>query len=188
MMATATAHITTEELLAMPEDGMDRWLIRGELREKAMPIRNRFHSETLISIGTLLKIWRDRQPEPRGKVLGGEAGVRLPSDPETTVGVDVVYLSAEVASAQSEESTIIEGIPTLVVEILSPSNTQEELHEKISVYLEVGIPLVWIVNPYDHTVRIYRPGTEPEMVNLRQELSADPILPGFRVAVAKLFS
>ena len=28
--------ITTEELLAMPEDGVDRDLIRGELREKPM--------------------------------------------------------------------------------------------------------------------------------------------------------
>ena len=187
-MATATAHITTEELLAMPEDGMNRWLIRGELREKPMTIRNRFHSKVMARISTILNIWRDEQPEPRGDVLVGEAGVRLPSDPETTVGVDVVYLSASVASSQSEESTIIEGIPTLVVEILSPSNTQEELHEKISVYLEVGVPLIWIVDPYDHTVKIYRPGTEPEMVNVRQELSADPILPGFRVPVAKLFS
>ena len=42
-MATATLSITTAELLAMPEDGMDRWLIRGELREKPMTKRNRYH-------------------------------------------------------------------------------------------------------------------------------------------------
>ena len=32
-VATAT-RMTTEELLALPDDGMERWLIRGELREK----------------------------------------------------------------------------------------------------------------------------------------------------------
>ena len=33
-MASATPLMTTEELLAMPDDGVERWLIRGELREK----------------------------------------------------------------------------------------------------------------------------------------------------------
>ena len=30
-MATASSLMTTEELLAIPEDGTDRWLIAGEL-------------------------------------------------------------------------------------------------------------------------------------------------------------
>ena len=34
-MATASSLMTTEELLAIPEDGTDRWLIAGELRERA---------------------------------------------------------------------------------------------------------------------------------------------------------
>ena len=44
--------VTTEQLLAMPDDGMERWLIRGELREKPMTVRNRFHSRALIRVGT----------------------------------------------------------------------------------------------------------------------------------------
>ncbi len=36
--------MTTEELLALPEDGLDRELIRGQLREKPMTRRNRWHS------------------------------------------------------------------------------------------------------------------------------------------------
>ena len=43
-MATASSLMTTEELLALPEDGTDRWLIAGELRERPMTKRNRFHS------------------------------------------------------------------------------------------------------------------------------------------------
>ncbi|HZU37567.1 MAG TPA: hypothetical protein VFA18_16725 [Gemmataceae bacterium] len=37
------------------------------------------------------------------------------------------------------------------------------------------------------TVKIIRPTAEPELVNVQQELSAEPHLPGFRVAVARLF-
>ena len=42
--ATAPALVTAEELLAMPENGVDRWLIRGKVKEKPMTVRNRFHS------------------------------------------------------------------------------------------------------------------------------------------------
>src|SRR5947209_18440808 len=106
-MATVASPMTTEEMLALPEDGMERWLIDGELRERPMTVRNRFHSRVLICIGTELELWRRQQPAPRGQVLGGEAGVRLMRDPDTTVGIDVVYVSPEVIVRQTEETTLI---------------------------------------------------------------------------------
>src|SRR5687768_864150 len=126
-MATTTL-MTTEELLALPDDGVERWLIRGELREKRptvpgerpMTVRNRCHSLALVGVATELELWRRGRPEPRGQVLGGEAGVRLRRTPESTVGVDVVYVSAEVAARPAGDTTLIDGVPVLAVEILSP--------------------------------------------------------------------
>ncbi len=126
-MATASSLMTTEDLLAIPEDGTDRWLIAGELRERPMTRRNRFHSRVMIRVGKILDNWLDKQPEPRGQVLGGEAGVILGHDPDTTVGLDVTYISAEVMVRQTEDSTLIDGVPTLVAEILSPSDTIEDI-------------------------------------------------------------
>ena len=81
--------LTTEQLLAMPDDGKERWLIHGELREKVMTRRNRGHSRLEAVIAKLLGVWNDQQPPPRGEVLVGEAGVRLRRNPDTTVGIDV---------------------------------------------------------------------------------------------------
>src|SRR6266542_2614322 len=89
--------ITTEQLLAMPDDGKERWLIDGELREKEMTRRNRGHSRVEATIAYLLNRWLEKQSSPRGEVLVGEAGVRLRRNPDTTVGVDVAYVSAQVA-------------------------------------------------------------------------------------------
>jgi hypothetical protein len=36
-------------------------------------------------------------------------------------------------------------------------------------------------------VMVHRPDAEPELFNIRQELSGEPHLPGFRVPVARLF-
>jgi Uma2 family endonuclease len=189
-MATTetTALMTAEQFLALPDDGVERWLIRGQLRERPMTYRNRWHSRVMVRVAKLLDNWLDQQAEPRGSVLCGEAGVRLTHDPETTiVGVDVVYVSAEVMARQADDTTVIEGTPVLAVEILSPSNTVEEIDEKIDEYLSAGVPLVWIVDPHDRTVTIYRPNQDLEWVNVRQELSGEPHLPGFRVPVAELF-
>lgn len=186
-MATDTL-MTTEELLSMPDDGVERWLIRGQLREQPMTKRSRSHSRVMSRISHLLEGWLEKQPEPTGEVLSGEAGCRLQRDPDTSVGIDVVYFSAEVVSKNTDESKIVEGVPTLVIEILSPSDTQERIHEKIDTYLEVGVPLVWMVDPHDRTVSVYRPGAEPELFNSNQSISAEPHLPGFSTPVAKMFS
>jgi Uma2 family endonuclease len=180
--------MTTEQLLAMPDDGVERWLIRGELREKPMTYRNRWHSRTMIRAGRFLDVWLDQQPEPRGSILGGEAGVRLRRDPDSTVGVDVVYVSAEVAARNPDDTTIIDGVPILAVEILSPSDTQDEINDKIDEYIAAGVAVVWIIDTRRRTVTIHRPGQEPVLVNATQELTGEPHLPGFRVRVADLFA
>jgi Uma2 family endonuclease len=186
--------MTAEEFLALPDDGVERWLIRGQLREKratregSMTVRNRWHSRIMARVVFLLESWRGQQPEPRGAVLCGEAGCRLRRDPETIVGIDVAYVGAELAARQAEDTSLIDGVPVLAVEILSPNDTQEQVSEKVDEYLHAGVALVWVINPHDRTVLIYRPGAEPELVNVLQELSAEPHLNGFRVPAAQLFS
>lgn len=187
MATTATKPMTTEELLAIPDDGKRRWLIKGQLRENGMTVRNRFHSITMANVAFLLGLWRSARPEPRGVIVCGEAGVRLPGEPQTTVGVDVAYVPADVMIRQSDATTLIEGVPALIVEILSPSDTLEGIDEKITAYLAAGVPLVWLLDPQDRTVTIYRPGNEPTLVNIRQDLDGNEVLPGFRVPVSQLF-
>jgi Uma2 family endonuclease len=179
--------MTTEALLALPQNGVDRWLIRGQLRERPMTVRNRVHSRVLIRVGYLLESWLERQPRPHGSVLGGEAGVRLRRNPDTTVGIDVVYIPADVAARESEETTLVDGIPVLAVEILSPNDVIDDVNEKIDTYLDAGVALVWAIDPHRRTVEIFRQGAEPELVNVRQELSGEPHLPGFSVPVAEIF-
>ncbi len=186
-MTVASPSMTTVELLALPENGTDRWLVAGELRECPMPTPNRFHSRAMTCTATELELWLRTQAPPRGQVLTGDAGVRLRRNPDTTVGVDVVYISADVLTRQTANTTILDGVPILAVEILSPSDMVEQVNEKIDSYLDAGVSWVWVLEPHRRTVTTYRPGAEPELFTLRDELFEDSILSGFRVQVAKLF-
>jgi Uma2 family endonuclease len=178
--------MTAEEFMLLPEDGMDRELIRGQLRERPMTVRNRAHSETEVTIGSLLRKWLTTQPEPRGRISGGEAGFLLKRDPDCLVGIDVAYASAERVESTAPDFPYYDGPPVLAVEILSPSEKHADIVEKVSVYLEVG-SVVWVVDPDFRTVSVHRRDHDPETYNVRQELSGDPYLPGFRVKVADFF-
>ena len=70
--------MTAEEFLALPDDGVERWLIRGQLREKRpetieMTYSNSTHSWIEANIVYWLKQWQRQQAPPRGRVLCGEA-------------------------------------------------------------------------------------------------------------------
>jgi Uma2 family endonuclease len=179
--------MTTEQLLALPDDGIDRELIHGRLQEMPMTRRNWRHSRTEASIAAVLNAWSRQQPAPRGEVLSGEAAFRILRNPDTTVGIDVAYISAEQAQSNPRDAFILEGPPVLAVEVLSPSDVQERLIGKIQDYLDGGVKLIWIVEPVFRTVTVYRPDAKPALFNDAQEIIADTHLPGFRVPVASLF-
>jgi Uma2 family endonuclease len=178
--------LTAEDLMELPDDGVERDIIRGEVREQPMTRRNPDHSGVEAMIGHSLANWLEAQPAPRGRVHSGEAAFRLRRDPESFVGIDVAYVSAEMAAPRPRKLKFYDGPPVLAVEILSPSDEHEKVVEKVGLYLEVGT-VVWLVDPDFRTVSVHRAGQPVALLNDAQELVGDPELPGFRVAVARLF-
>jgi Uma2 family endonuclease len=156
------------------------------LREQPMPARNRKHSRVEAKLAHVLWSWLEGQPEPRGLIHSGDAGFRLIREPETLVGIDVAYASADLVARTAGNLAFYDGPPVLAVEIISPSDKHEEIVVKVGLYQEVGT-VVWLVDPDFRTVTVHRPGQEPETFNSRQELSGGPELPGFRVPVARIF-
>lgn len=47
------------------------------------------------------------------------------------------------------------GVPVLVVEVLSPSNSTDDLIIKKNAYEKFGVPEYWIVNPHTKQIFIY---------------------------------
>ena len=187
---TMTAELplmTAEQFLALPDDGVERSLVRGELLESRMTMRGRRHTRVAAGVAHVLTTWLVQLPEPRGEVLAGEAGFRLAQGPDTLVGVDVAYISAAMAAAHPDDTFVFDGPPRLAVEILSPSDTYQGVTDKIATYLAAGVPLVWLVDPVFQTVVAYRPGREPEMFNRTHDLDGGTVLPGFACRVADLF-
>jgi Uma2 family endonuclease len=186
-MSIATPLMTAEQFLALPEDGMERELIRGELKERPMTVRNQYHAEVMAIVSQRLRNWLESLPAASGKVYAGDVGCILQRDPDLVVGIDVAYFSEHALSQASSATTLLEGAPVLAVEILSPSDTQENIVEKVDNYLSAGTALVWLIDPHFRTVTVYRADRTIETFDHTRTLTVEPHLPGFAVAVPKLF-
>ena len=69
----------------------------------------------------------------------------------------------------------------------STSDTAEEINRKIKVYLQSGVPLVWIVDPDLQSLKVHRPEAGPTTLSGNQEFDGHPHLPGLKFQVRKLF-
>jgi Uma2 family endonuclease len=187
MTATAPALMTVDEFLELPDNGRERFLIRGLLYEKRMTYRNPFHSAVLMKIGQILMNWLEAQSQIQARVVGGEAGFRLRPEPASLVGVDVAVVARDAPFYSHGKRVVIDGPPLLGIEILSPSDRQDEIDTKVEEYLASGTPLVWIVNPRLRTVTAYQADRTPLLFAGDAALSAEPVLPGFRVPVSRVF-
>jgi Uma2 family endonuclease len=78
--------------------------------------------------------------------------------------------------------------PDLCIEILSPSNTRKEMSLKRRDFFDSGARIVWEVNPARRTARIYTAAEELIEVSPREFLTAEPVLPGYRLALKQLYA
>jgi Uma2 family endonuclease len=78
--------------------------------------------------------------------------------------------------------------PSLAVEVLSPSNTDREMERKRGEYFAAGTRLVWIIDPDERNVTVYRSPTDHRVLAESDTLDGEDVLPGFTLAIRVLFA
>ncbi|MDX1963486.1 MAG: Uma2 family endonuclease [Pirellulales bacterium] len=78
--------------------------------------------------------------------------------------------------------------PDFVIELRSPSDQLHVLTDKMAEYLANGAQLGWLIDPRNKTVHVYRPGSEPVILQSPPSVSGEPLLPGFTLDTTELFS
>lgn len=72
----------------------------------------------------------------------------------------------------------IEGPPTIVIEVLSPSNTAYDRVKKFDRYAALGVGHYWIVDPAAHVIECYR-NTEGRFLEVRRQSTGPFAHPDF---------
>ncbi len=77
--------------------------------------------------------------------------------------------------------------PDLIVEVLSPGNTTEEIQRKIASFFAGGTRVAWVVDPKRRIVAVHRPNAETVERGMSDTLEGGDELPGFSLVLADLF-
>ena len=122
-----------------------------------------------------------------GIVLDSSAGYRLPNTAIRGPDTSWVRRNRLDAFTDKELEKFAHICPDFVAEIMSPSNTLEELQDKMAEYMTNGAQLGWLIDPFEAQVYIYRPGEAVECLENPTTTSGDPVLPGFVFNVAEIW-
>ena len=58
---------------------------------------------------------------------------------------------------------------------------------KVYEYFQAGVQHVWVVAPPQQQVYVYQSPSHIRVLNVQDELTGDPFLPGFRLKLSELF-
>jgi Uma2 family endonuclease len=77
--------------------------------------------------------------------------------------------------------------PDLIIEAFSPFERGVTMLGRVSMFLQAGTQLVWIVDPASHNVTAFSQLAALWTVGVGKTLEGGDILPGFSVPVAEIF-
>jgi Uma2 family endonuclease len=182
---TATGiRMTADELLRLPDNGMRRELIAGELYE--MPPAGGEHGYVGNRAQIELGIYLRQHPEIGGSFFLSDTGYRLSRDPDTVRAPDISYVGPDRLD-QARVRGFPELAPDFVVEVVSPNDTAAEIQRKVDEWLAAGVVLVWVLYPATRTAMTFRVGGEIQLLHAEDTITAEPVLPGFACRLADLF-
>lgn len=156
-------------------------LVDGTLLEKSMGTWESCVAAILVRImGTFVS------DQDLGIILGADGMMRLA--PGLVRIPDVSFISwNRFPNRRVPDEAIANIVPDLAVEILSRSNTTEEMARKLDDYLTHGVRLIWYIDPRAQEAKVYHGSKEFEVRTREQSLEGGDVLPGLVIPMAELF-
>jgi len=168
--------------MALSKDGHRYELVDGEILD--MGNAGMEHGGIGSLLGGVLAIYVRQQK--LGIVCDSSTGFTLKNGNKRSP--DVSFVSRErLKGLKRPPRGFFQGSPDLAVEILSPSNTIEEIHDKIVEYFENDTRLVWVIHPDEKYLLVYHSPEPDRFLRSSDCLDGESVVPGFSMAVSELF-
>ena len=126
-------------------------------------------------------------PQGLGSLMASDSGVLLERDPDTVREPDIAYFSVDTMPYGDDSEGYADVIPDLVVEIVSPSDSWQEVREKARMWLDFGVLLVWVGYPSRREVEAFSIGGVAVTLTEDDTLDGGDVLPGFSCRVSEIF-
>lgn len=122
-----------------------------------------------------------------GVTAVAEAGYILARDPDTVRAPDISFIARERMPANGMPAGFAPIAPDLVVEVMSPSESSDDIQDKLVAYLSAGTRMLWVVFPRTRTVTVYRSLQNARILTAADTLGGEDVVPGFACQVSEIF-
>jgi Uma2 family endonuclease len=173
---------TDEEFMALPKDGHRYELVN----EALVDVGNSGMEHGYVACILVAVLTTFVQQNKLGAVCDSSTAFTLKTGNKRSP--DVSFVARErLKGLKRPPRGFFQGSPDLVVEILSPSNTVEEIHEKIVEYFNNDTRLVWVIHPDEKYVLVYHSPEPDRLLRPQDQLEGEDVVSKFFMPVAGLF-
>ncbi len=176
-----------EEWLSLENEqtGESYELIEGELVPMARTDNE--HGAICARLGFALKMYSMQ--------IGRLARITESSGPYYTRGDDRTARKPDVAftfytdrvPVAQEPVFYMNAVPDLIIEVISPGNTAEEMDDKIQEWFSFGVRLVWLIFPKSRRVYVYSDNRHAYILTRDEKITGGDVLPGFESPLKAIF-
>lgn len=173
--------ITGDELLDMGDIGPCE-LIDGRI--VPMPPAGEEHGMVEFTLGR--KLGNFVEDNQAGRIVGGETGIYIRRNPDRIRGADIAFIARDRVS-DKPSAGFLEIAPDLVVEVTSPNDRWQAIRKKLEDYFSIGVQWVWLVEPENRAILVYRSMSDVIVLNEDDMLRGEGALEGFEIPVKSVF-
>ena len=159
-------------------------LWRGEIREymPTGPKHGKVTAKLTVSLGSYLFTTGE------GDLFAAETGfiIRTPHG-ESVLAPDIAFIRRDRLPDGEFPPGFCSIVPDLVVEVVSPHDSDADVQAKAREWLAGGVSVVWMVDPQRRVVEVWQSENERQQLGEKEILTGAPVLPGFQVSVRALF-
>ena len=111
-----------------------------------------------LEMGRQVANWN--QETKLGRVSDSNGGFTFPGN--STLIPDLSFMTLdrvdEARTTMAKQTSFYRGVPQFVIELFSSGATTERIHvaEKMTKYMNYGVDLGWVVDPFNKSVIVYR--------------------------------
>ncbi|MDH3717589.1 MAG: Uma2 family endonuclease [Planctomycetota bacterium] len=182
-MASNLETFTAAQLWQLSDNSHRYELVSGELR--MMSPAGQEHGKIAMRVGS--KLDQHVGQHRLGVVYAAETGFMIGTNPDTVRAPDVAFISQSRLDEIGEFAGYWPGAPDLAVEVLSPNDTDRAVEEKSLAWLNAGSRQVWVVDPAQRTITVYHSAEDIRVLDVKSELTAEELLPGWTLSLSELF-
>lgn len=122
-----------------------------------------------------------------GKVFDSSTGFKLSNGATRSPDVSWIAINRWNSLSDKQKRGFAPIDPDFVIELMSPTDSLEELQSKMGEYISCGVKLGWLINPDAKEVEIYRFDQDKQIISNPSSLFGEVLLPGLTVDLTGIF-